>query len=213
MIATSLVRQWLPGISIAGGLVLGLTLPLTAQLRMPELQLDSITETDVAHAGTRVNVALEVALDPGFHLQSNAPLDPSLIPTVLTLDPPDGFSVESVAFPEAILLDVAGDALAVFEEEFRIGALVDVSDSVAPGTYTVPGTLRWQACNEPDATDGLVVEITNTGGAPWTQVDHLVNKAGGWLRHCFRVSDFVTPTANVKVRFMISDTVNPICVR
>jgi thiol:disulfide interchange protein DsbD len=146
--ATSLVRQWLPGVSIAGGLVLGLTLPLTAQLRMPELQLDSITETDVAHAGTRVNVALEVALDPGFHLQSNAPLDESLIPTVLTLDPPDGFSVESVAFPEAILLDVAGDALAVFEEEFRIGALVDVSDSVAPGTYTVPGTLRWQACNE-----------------------------------------------------------------
>lgn len=129
-------------------MVLGLTLPVTAQLRMPELHLDSITETDAAHAGTRANVALEVALDPGFHLQSNAPLDESLIPTVLTLDPPNGFSVESVAFPEAILLDVAGEALAVFEEEFRIGALVDVSDSVSPGSYTVPGTLRWQACND-----------------------------------------------------------------
>lgn len=148
MTATRLVRHWLPGVLTAGALVLGLTLPLTAQLRMPELQLDSITETDVAHPGTQTNVALEVALDAGFHLQSNAPLDESLIPTVLTLDPPDGFSVESVAFPEAILLDVAGDALAVFEEEFRIGALVDVSDSVAPGSYTVPGTLRWQACND-----------------------------------------------------------------
>ncbi len=147
MTVTSLVRRGLPGVAIAG-VVLGLTLPVTAQLRLPELQLQPITETDAAHPGTRAVVGLEVSIDPGFHLQSNAPLDESLIPTVLTLDPPDGFAVESVAFPEAILIDVAGDALAVFEEEFRIAAIVDVSDSVAPGTYTVPGKLRWQACND-----------------------------------------------------------------
>ncbi len=169
MRATSLCRRWWPGISIAG-VLLGLTLPATAQLRKPELQVQPIAETDAAHPGTRASMALEVALDEGFHLQSNAPLDESLIPTVLTLDPPEGFSVESVAFPEAILLDVAGEALAVFEEEFRIGAVVDISDSIAPGSYTVPGKLRWQACNatmcfQPENTD---IEFTVTV-APATQ--------------------------------------------
>ncbi len=140
-------RRWLPGVSLAA-VLLGLTLPGFAQLRIPELQIEPVTETDAAHPGAPAAMALEVALNGGFHLQSNAPLDESLIPTVLTLDPPDGFSIESVAFPEPILVDVGPDSLAVFEEEFRIGAIVDVSDSVAPGSYTVPGNLRWQACNE-----------------------------------------------------------------
>ena len=116
----------------------------------PRVAIHPVGETDAVHADTTARVGLEVALDPGYHVNSNAPLDDLLIPTVLRLDPPDGFALEGVAFPEAILLDQVGveEPLAVFEEEFVIGAALRVDASLTPGTYAVPGTLRYQACND-----------------------------------------------------------------
>ena len=103
-------------------LLSGLTSPIAAQ--PPDVAINPVVETDAVHPGTTAYVALAVTLDPGFHVNSNTPLDDLLIPTVLTLDPPAGISLEAVAFPEAILLEQVGaeQPLAVFEEEFRIGA-------------------------------------------------------------------------------------------
>ena len=116
----------------------------------PQVLIDPVTETDAVHADGTARVGLDIALDPGYHVNSDAPLDDLLIPTVLRLDPPEGFTLDGVAFPEAILLEQVGveEPLAVFEEEFTIGAALRVDASVAPGAYTVPGTLRYQACND-----------------------------------------------------------------
>ncbi len=129
-------------------LLAGLATPVAAQ--PPDVAISEVAETDAAHLGTTTRVALEVKLDPGYHVNSNTPLDDLLIPTVLTLDPPDGISVEGVAFPEAVLLEQVGveDPLAVFEEEFLIGATLTVDALLAPGSYAVPGTFRYQACND-----------------------------------------------------------------
>ena len=124
--------------------------PAAGPAQPPRVAIHPVGETDAVHADTTARVGLEVALDPGYHVNSNAPLDDLLIPTVLRLDPPDGFTLEGVAFPEAILLDQQGveEPLAVFEEEFVIGATLRVDAALAPGTYAVPGTLRYQACND-----------------------------------------------------------------
>ena len=116
----------------------------------PTVLIDPASETDAVHAGTTARVGLDIALDPGYHVNSDAPLDDLLIPTVLRLDPPEGFTLEGVAFPEAILLEQVGveEPLAVFEEKFTIGAALRVDASLAPGAYTIPGTLRYQACND-----------------------------------------------------------------
>ena len=116
----------------------------------PQVLIDPVGETDAVHADSTARVGLDIALDPGYHVNSDAPLDDLLIPTVLRLDPPEGFTLEGVAFPEAILLEQVGveEPLAVFEEEFTIGAALRVDASVAAGAYTVPGTLRYQACND-----------------------------------------------------------------
>jgi cytochrome c biogenesis protein CcdA/thiol-disulfide isomerase/thioredoxin len=127
-------------------LLCGLTSPAAAQ--PPEVRISAVAETDAAHSGATARVALEVTLDPGFHVNSDTPLDDFLIPTVLTVDPPDGISLDGVAFPEAILLQQGGDELAVFEEEFLIGATLTVDAALLPGSYVVPGTLRYQACND-----------------------------------------------------------------
>lgn len=52
--------------------------------------------------------------------------------------------------------------------------------------------------------DTFVVEISNNGST-WVNVKSLVTKAGGWVRQTVRVSDYVTPTANVRIRFTAED--------
>ena len=125
--------------------------PVSAALgQPPTVTIQSVVETSGVHPATTARVGLEVTLDPGFHVNSNTPLDEFLIPTVLTLAPPEGFVLEGVAFPDAIHLEQEGaeSPLAVFEEQFRMGAQFLVDGSLAPGDYVIPGTLRYQACND-----------------------------------------------------------------
>lgn len=57
--------------------------------------------------------------------------------------------------------------------------------------------------------DVFVIDISNNDGGAWTNVEIIgpagPGTSGGWIRHQFRVSDFVAPTADVKIRFLASD--------
>ena len=134
------------------GLLAAALLPAGAEAQPGRIgiALRSVAEADAAHAGTTFRVAVQARLDPGFHVNSNAPLDAFLIPTVLTLDPPDGIELAGLAWPEPILLSQQGadGPLAVFEETFAIGAALALDPGLAPGTYAAPGVLRYQACDE-----------------------------------------------------------------
>lgn len=67
---------------------------------------------------------------------------------------------------------------------------------------------RWLFCNDalnPAKADTLVVEISNNGGASWVLVENVDWQANAWTRKTVSVSDFVTPTANMLLRFVVSD--------
>jgi len=55
--------------------------------------------------------------------------------------------------------------------------------------------------------DRLVVEITSDSGLNWTAVESVPHQ-GGWQVHEFRVDDFVAPSAQVQVRFVVADSPN-----
>jgi thiol:disulfide interchange protein DsbD len=96
-----------------------------------------------------VHAAVQVRLPTGYHVNSDRPLDPTLIPTVLSFQPPDGIRVREVAYPSATLLkqrDVE-NPLAVFEERFDIGVAFELVDTLATATHLVPAKLRYQACD------------------------------------------------------------------
>ena len=139
--------------------------PILAQVDQIEIDLQQIAETDGSHAGTTHRVAIKVRLDPGFHVNSNKPLEDFLIPTVLMLDPPDGIELSAVAWPDAITLNQEGAEipLAVFEEEFIIGATLSLSPTLSVGKHVVRGALRYQACDETmcylPATASLLFEV------------------------------------------------------
>jgi cytochrome c biogenesis protein CcdA len=109
-----------------------------------------VVERDQVAPGSTLRAALQVTLPEGFHVQSNRPRDPSLIPTELTFESPDGVTVEEIVFPLPVDLKQIGldQPLAVFEQVFTVGVHFNLSSAVAPGSIEVPGRLRYQACNE-----------------------------------------------------------------
>jgi thioredoxin:protein disulfide reductase len=120
-----------------------------AQMKRPTAEVSPVAATDGQRAGSPARLALRVALPEGFHVQSNAPRDPTLIPTVLTIDAPSGVSVEEIVYPPPVDLEQVGQKqpLAVFEREFAIGVVIRVDSKAAPGEIALPAHLRYQTCN------------------------------------------------------------------
>jgi hypothetical protein len=54
-----------------------------------------------------------------------------------------------------------------------------------------------------------VVDISNDDGVTWTNAETVgpsgAGTSGGWVYHEFDVADFVTPTSEVRLRFIASD--------
>jgi thiol:disulfide interchange protein len=137
-----------------------------AQLRSIRADLTPLIESDAA-PGSPVRAALQVRIPERFHVQSDAPRDPTLIPTALTVDAPEGVTVGEIVFPPASEFDQLGQSqpLLVFENEFTIGVRFDVSATAPIGRIEVPARLRYQACDDrlcyaPVTTDVLCTFTT-----------------------------------------------------
>jgi len=58
--------------------------------------------------------------------------------------------------------------------------------------------------NNPN-TNSLPVQISNNNGATWTQLELVSQSTNAWSLRSFRISDFITPTANMRLRFIARD--------
>jgi len=123
---------------------------LGAQAQRPRAEVAPVVDTTPVKAGAPAQLTLHVRLPKDIHVQSDKPRDPLLIPTVLTLDVPAGITVDSIDYPPASDLPQPGrkEPLAVFGSEFAITAKVSLAANLAAGDVKVPGTLRYQACND-----------------------------------------------------------------
>jgi thioredoxin:protein disulfide reductase len=140
------LRRRLVGL-LAGLAVLAFTAPAMAQ--PPRATVTPFVESD-AVAGSTIRLALSVSLPEKLHVQSDRPRDPTLIPTVLTVEVPGGVRVTNLIYPEASDFTLEGETepLAVFDNQFVVGAEVQFDRGVAVGDLTIPGRLRYQACDD-----------------------------------------------------------------
>ena len=146
----------------AQGIQLGETRP--AANRGHVLLLSDAVQVD---AGKSQVVDLRFRVDEGFHINSHAPKDELLIPTVLTLDPSHGVKVSDEAYQKgtAFRLSVgsggeAGEMLDVYQGEFRVSLRV----VVPKGASTLMGSLHYQACDDaacfPPKTLPVMIAVT-----------------------------------------------------
>lgn len=135
-----------------------------AQLRRPTASVTPLVERDAVAPGGTVRLALQVALPDELHVQSNAPKDPTLVPTVLMVTVPPGVTIEEIVYPAATDFEQAGldEPLVVFPHQFVIGVRLAIAAGTPPGDIVLSGRLRYQAC------DALMCYAPATVDTSWT---------------------------------------------
>lgn len=72
---------------------------------------------------------------------------------------------------------------------------------------------RWYTNSPPGGAnpgaDYWQVRMSNDNGATWTYVENTKTSDMQWRRNAFHVSDFMTPTAQMKLQFIASDSLRP----
>ena len=127
--------------------------PAPAQLLFPPagplVETSTHASLTVFHPGSRGFIAVEAKIQEGWHINSNAPLDEYLIPTVLELTPPAGVIVERIIYPEADLvkLDLSSEKMSLYHGTVFFGAAIRIAGDAAPGAYEIGAVLRYQGCN------------------------------------------------------------------
>jgi thiol:disulfide interchange protein DsbD len=132
--------------------------------RAPEAAITPFVETEEVRPGGTTRVALRVSLPEGLHVQSDRPRDPSLIPTVLTVELPAGVRVGQLVYPHPTDFAQQGQnqPLAVFEREFVVGAELAIGPDLPPGDLVIPARLRYQACDDKVCFRPITATITWT---------------------------------------------------
>ena len=100
--------------------------------------------------GHKAPVSFTFRVLRGYHINSNQPTAPELIPTQLQFTPPGEVVVGKVQYPAGVLMSFPFDPtqkLSVYSGNVIIRAVVIAQSSATPGTYTVHGELKYQACD------------------------------------------------------------------
>ena len=160
----------------ASGLIAALLLTLTAfaQPTKPNFTAAALAETDGVAPGGVQRYAVQLTIPETWHVNAHEPLEEYLIATELTLDAPDGVTVEQIVYPEAELakFSFSEDEMAVYEGVVNIGVQIRVAESAALGEQSIPASVRYQACNDTTClapatlTVELPLHITDSSGEP-----------------------------------------------
>jgi len=97
-------------------------------------------------AGKPTPVALHFRIKPGLHINSHAPKDEFLIPTVLSIPDSSGVRLEAATYPAGVEFELPvdpGTKLVVYTGEFAIQARIVAQ----PGDHMVEAKLHYQACD------------------------------------------------------------------
>ncbi len=146
-----MIQTWRLSVGLAAAVAVGTGISVAGQApRLPFAEATAVAVGAPVRAGTTAVVRLQVKVAPGFHVQSDKPRDPALIPLTLTVDAPAGVTVSQLVFPPAKNFTLKGSdqALSVFEGAFQIEAKLAVAKDHPAGEVTVPARLRYQACDE-----------------------------------------------------------------
>ncbi len=102
-----------------------------------------------AKAGATVEAPLTLQLRAGYHVNSDMPPDPYLIPLRLTWTP-GAVETAAVVYPKAQTekFSFFDKPLSIFSGDFDIVTRFKVPASAPAGQILVTGKLRYQACND-----------------------------------------------------------------
>ena len=127
--------------------MLAIALPSWPQLNTNQAALGPMLPV-VAKRGTQIHVKVPVRLLPGYHMNSNKPMDEYLIPLRLTWTP-GALEAVRTDYPEGKMqkYEFSEKPLSVVTGDFEIVTQFRASATATVGSQTVTGKLRYQACD------------------------------------------------------------------
>jgi len=116
----------------------------------------------VVKRGASAEAKIAVSVQPGFHVNSNTPSDPYLIPLKLTWAP--GGALEAAGppvFPKPQMekYEFSDKPLSVFTGDFDLIAKLKAPAGASQGPGIMLGKLRYQACNNNSCFPPKTVEV------------------------------------------------------
>jgi thiol:disulfide interchange protein DsbD len=127
------------------------------------VEATALLSRDGVKAGETFKAAVVLKVQPGYHINDNAPLDEFMFPTSLTFDENPNFEVVETYYPmgRRARFSYSEAELVVYEGEATLGVLLRAKTDIPPGTLTLKGTLNYQACDNMSCLPpkGLPVEI------------------------------------------------------
>lgn len=109
-----------------------------------------------------VEVKIPLAVDAGFHVNSNKPNDPLLIPLKLSFTATGALQGGEVVYPKAAeeKYEFSEKPISVFTGEFEVTANFKIAANAPAGPGAAVGKLRYQACSNKACYPPKTVDIT-----------------------------------------------------
>jgi hypothetical protein len=107
-----------------------------------------------------VETKIPVAVESGFHVNSNPASAENLIPLSVTWTSTGALEPGLVRYPKATKEKVGDQTLGVYTGSFDLVANFKVSSTAPAGPGAIVGKLRYQACNSTTCFIPKTVEIT-----------------------------------------------------
>jgi thioredoxin:protein disulfide reductase len=132
------------------------------------VNIKSYQSFDKVYPGGELKLAVEVAIDSTWHVNSNKPNDEYLIPSKLQISG-SNFTLEKVVYPPAkdLKFSFSEKPLSVWEGTVTIGALIKIPENLAVGDYKTAINLNYQSCNNITclpptvASDSIVIHVVD----------------------------------------------------
>ena len=146
----------------------GSSLRTLAQEAAPE-SAASVVKTKVYSSldpvprGKEFQIAVVVDIESGYHMNSHKPLDSYLIPTTLTPELPEGFTLADTVYPPGKNLKFPfspDKPLNVYTQSVILRMRVTAGENAKLGGTPIPITLRYQACNNSACLPPVKVPVT-----------------------------------------------------
>lgn len=137
-----------------------LCLPLLAQ-SSGHLKLGEVPKV-AGKRGAAVQAKIPVAVDPGYHVNSNAPNEQYLIPLKLTWKQTGVLEAGQIVYPkpQQEKYEFSEKPLSVFSGKFDVTANFKVAANAPAGPGVAVGQLRYQACNDKACFPPKNIEIS-----------------------------------------------------
>lgn len=147
------------GAKLAAALVLLGSAAFAQQFGFSAASIEPHSGVSITGAG-EVQVPVAVRVRRGYHINSNQPNEPYLIPTALTWDETP-FTVKSVQYPpaEEVQYEFSDEPLSVYSSRIEIVTTFRVA-SRPDDLRELRGAFRFQACNDKACLPPRTIPVT-----------------------------------------------------